>query len=362
MSRPADRTGSAHLAAPTVWHADAILKRFWWLLALFTLSACSSQTPLEKGAEGYWRALQTGNVERAYRYLSEGDKEVISEEAFSSRMRFDLYPHLFFSQYDGAHVEMVTDAEAARERGVAFTEVSEVARAETYALATARLVAPNYRALGQTFTDALERPSVPLSTVQEQRLARSLRDLRPPPLTETRHRFRLIREEGAWRVTYPLWRVQASLERAETLAAEGALEEAQTLLVDVGRFAVNLDGEARAAVTQAASRGRRMLPHLAKVKLTDFTLSESRTCQTRASLTLRNEALDFRTATVVVDFETRGGVRSQRFVLGRADGPIAEGESAYFELCLEPPPRWQGQANAKVTWLDFTDEVYKSRF
>ncbi len=341
--------------------ASPSLNRLGWLLAFLYLSACSSQTPLEKTAEDYWRVLQTGEVGRAYRYLSSGDREVISEEAFSSRVRFELYPHLFFSQYGGARLEVITDAEAAQE-GVAFTEVSEVVRAETYAAATARLVAPDYRSLGGTFTAALGRPDAPLSVVQEQRLAQALRNLRQPPLKETRHRFKLIQEEGAWRVTYPLWRVEAALASAETLAADGALQEAQDLLAEVGRFAANLDSETRAAVTRTASRGRRMLPHLARVRLTDFTLGSGDTCQTRASLSLRNEAYDLRTATVVVDFEVRGETRAQRFVLGEVEGPIAKGESAYFELCLEPPPGWRGQANARVTWLDFTEKVYKSRF
>lgn len=338
--------------------ATRLVLTLFGLLSLL-LAGCSSQTPAERAAEAYWRTLQTGEVGEAYGYLSAAERTFISEAAFSSRVRYDLYPHLFFSQYDGVNV-FYGSADEGEDEGqdAASAEVTEVVREGTYATATARLKVPAYETLGETFTDALGETQS--QDRREQAVVRALRELRRAqlPLSETWHRFKLIREEGTWRVTYPRWRAEAMLAQAKALAAEGALAEAQTLLSELGRYAATLDAEARETVTRAASRGRRMLPHLPGVRLTNFTLGAGEGCPARASLTLRNGNYDLRTATVEVDF---AGERTQTFVLGREAGPVAEGEAAYFELCLRPPPGWQGEASAKVVWLEFTEEVYKSR-
>ena len=324
---------------------------------ILLLAGCSSQTPAERTAEAYWRALQTGELAQAYTYLSEDDRTFISEEAFSSRMRYDLYAHLFFSQYDGVKVTFREGTKGERDRSVASAEVTEVVHEGLHAVATARLNVPAYETLVGALTGALGGA---LSEAQEQRLERALRRLRRAPLSETWHRFTLIQEEGAWRVSYPRWRAEAMLAQAKRLAADKELAEAQTLLAELGRYAANLDAETRGAVTRAASRGRRTLPHLPDIQLRNFTLGQSKTCAERASLTLYNGSYDLRTATIVVDFEG-ADLRSQTFVLGKDEGSVAQDESAYFELCLEPPSSWRGEASARVIWLEFTEEVYKSR-
>ena len=353
--------GSAYRVASAFIDSVPLSGPLKWLFPFLFFTACSSQTPAEKLAAAYWQALQTGEVARAYSYLSPGDRALISEEVFSARMRLELYPHLFFSQYGGTRVTFVMSAKPAEkgDKG-ASAEVIKVVSEGTHATVTAQLSAPDYRAL-PAFTEALSRADT--TPFQEQRLVQNLDKLHRlphPPLTKTWHRLELIQEEGAWRVTYPLWRAEAMLAQAKVLAADGQLEEARNLLDDAGRFAANLDERARTYVIRSASRGRRMLSQLTHVQLADFTLSPSQTCSKRASLTLRNRSYDLHTATVVVDFKLREGTSRQSFVLGKAEGAVSGGEDAYFELCLEPPTGWQGQANAKIGWLDFTEEVYKS--
>lgn len=336
------------------------IPRFCHLLilcsALLILSSCSQKRPIETLMEAYWGALAQGDVATAYALLSAEDKTYIDLETFEVYLRDQ--PSLNFLLLPLETEVFMVEA-----------DIASVSINRNHASVIMTVQAPALdRWLGDNLAKTLHGATDKLPEAQlaaEKRLAQKLTIAGVSlPIVNSTHTLRLIKERQGWRVTFPRWRAEAMLARAKSLSAEKRLEDALKVLEKLSHFPDELDPVSKLSTIKEARRGRRMLPYLTRVRLEAFKRVErSAHCHARATMQVRNTGeLAIKFVSGVIEFLDNAGepLGQQSIELQKQAGLITSEINAEFDLCLEPPRNWSGKANAWVSWLVFSEEVYKT--
>ena len=336
-------------------------------LGLFILlSACNGAAPVETAVEAYWSALSQGDVEAAYAYLSEADKAYLDLE---------IYKDYLLEQPSMSFLLLAPPKEKAppkkrwgqqrltSDKGASVqVEVTETKVKGSRARTQMTLQLPDLRGLLDDELSAAASSQLP----QEEELRaemRLLRTLAKPvnSLSKARysHIFNLVREERRWRIEVPHYRARAMLATAKALSADRDLEGAHSLLQTLAQLPASPN------LVQTARRGRRMLPYLHRLDFDDFkqVVSASPGCLEAATVQIDNTGeFPVQTLEAVIEFRKGGEpMARQRVVLGNTDSLIRPGVKTPFELCLEPPKNWTGEAVLWASWLEFPEEVYKQK-
>ena len=328
------------------------LKQGIGLGLLFLLLACNPEKPV-KGALGeYWTALVRGDIRTAHSFLSAADQKYIDETAF----RAFLLEQSALDFLRLAPKRLQAEVEAA-EPPVAVSDLS-VNGQRAQALVSVR--APDLKNwLGAELYAALAEASP--TTLTETRLLRKFHVGVALPEARTPHRLNLVRESGAWRLSFPRWRARAMLERAKALSADRDLGAAKDILDTLSGFSGELGQVTRLSVIREARRARRALPYLERVRLTGFRrTAPTPRCAEAASVNLVNGTeLPVEAVSGVIEFSGKRRVVGRQSVRLKPLAPVAPGAQVALELCLKPPKAWSGEAEAWVGWLVFTEAAYK---
>lgn len=348
---------------------SVFLKRGVCFCYLLLTVACNPEKPVEDLVSEYWTALARGDTAAAYRFLSSADRNYIDAKTFKAYLLEQpaldfllLPPEHLATGHVATKKRRSKEKKAAEAAALVRAEVTHVSISGNHARALVKVRVPALETwLGDPLMATLRGAESNLTT--ESLLLRRLAGLpATPPWSHHTHTLTLIRERQGWRVTYPRWRAQAMLFQAKRLSADKDLEGALAILEDLSGFADTLDQVSQLDLVQSARRGRRMLPYLRTARLSGFRRTgASLGCPETATLRLSNDSdLALKTASGVIAFlDEYGRVLAKQTLELVHPHPVAPQESATFDVCLEPPNGWEGEAQAWVSWLVFTDESYQ---